>query len=843
MNPLVSWISFATTAVAAFLGVAQAQCSLQSSLGLPQPQLTGLTTCTAAWDPDGAGPAPQVLVVGGQDLAAADVFGASLLTWDGSAWHTLGGSGPLSSFVDSVVVWNGQLVAAGANSFGPHPVQTWNGTSWQAIGAPFPDLVGKLLDWNGTLIAVTKPTFVNQFAIHRWSGTTWTALPTPPSLGTVYSLASYQGMLCVAGSNPTFDRGVLERWNGTAWLPSIVTNVGASNRIEQLAVRGSLLVGAADSLYAAGAFATIGGTTAANIAGTAGGAAFAWTPLGSGLPFPCKALAARNTGLTFELVAGTFENLSISAPVYRYAATSIGGTPTWNAMGDAYLSSVRFFSGQYFGTREAWGNASLLRYSGTAWTDVTTAGLDGQMNAVTAFADDVIVGGTFTTDGTTPLGHVARWNGTSLHPLGTGIVGTSVDTLLTLANGDVVAGGLFTQAGGLPASNIARWNGSAWSPLGSGLNNQVLALAQTPNGDLYAGGRFTFSGGVPCSRVARWDGTAWSPLGFGTTGDVMALLARPNGTVIAGGSFTLAGGVAINSIAQWNGSTWSSLGTGMPGGTVRGLTQRSNGEVIAVGSFQTAGGVTVNRCARWNGAWSAMAVTGWVDNTPPRAVMTLPNGDVLAGRGFHQPGALHDAGISRWNGTNWNSIGVPLDVPDYSQSIDIRAMALRANGDVVLAGYFHAAGNHVSFQLARLSPTCAASATAYGAGCSSAAGPLVITADTLPWIGSTMRTTTTGIAPVSLCLGLTGFTQQAIPLAAVLPQGQPGCTLLDSAEVVDLLPSNPNGSVSSTLALANSTSLIGAVFYQQTVPLEFDAQFALTAVRSSNALTLVVGAL
>lgn len=841
MNPLVSRISFSATAVAAFLGVAQAQCSLQSSLGLPQPQLTGLTTCTAAWDPDGAGPATQVLVVGGQGLAAADVFDASLMTWDGSAWHTLGGSGPLSSYVDSVVVWNGQLVAAGANGSGPHPVQTWNGTSWQAIGAPFPDLVGKLLDWNGTLIAVTKPTFLNQFAIHRWNGTTWTTLPTPPSLGIVYSLVSYQGMLCVAGSNTTFDRGVLERWNGTAWLPSIATNVGAFNRIEQLAVRGSLLVGVADSLYAAGTFATIGSTTAANIAGTAGGTAFAWTPLGSGLPFPCTALAARNTGLTFEIVAGTLENLANSAPVYRYAATTIGGTPTWNAMGDAYLSSVRFFSGQYFGTREAWGNASLLRYSGTAWTDVTTAGLDGQMNAVTAFADDVIVGGTFTTDGTTPLGHVARWNGTSLQPLGTGIVGTSVDTLLTLANGDVVAGGLFTQAGGNAASNIARWNGSSWSSLGNGLNGQVLALAQTPNGDLYAGGKFTFSGGVPCARVARWDGTAWSPLGFGMTGDVMALLARDNGTVIAGGAFTLAGGVTANRIAQWNGTAWTNLGSGM-NGSVLGLTKLPSGEVVAVGVFSTAGGVAVNHRARWNGVWSPMGSVTSTDATPPRAVITLPNGGVVAGRGFHQS-ATHDAGISRWNGTNWNSIGVPLDVPDYSQSIDIRAMALRANGDVVLAGYFHAAGNHVAFQLARLSPTCAASATAYGAGCSSAAGPLVITADTLPWIGSTMRTTTTGIAPVSLCLGLTGFSQQAIPLAAVLPQGQPGCTLLESADVVDLLPGNPNGSVSSTLALANSTSLIGAVFYQQTVPLEFDAQFALTAVRSSNALTLVIGAL
>ena len=79
--------------------------------------------------------------------------------------------------------------------------------------------------------------------------------------------------------------------------------------------------------------------------------------------------------------------------------------------------------------------------------------------------------------------------------------------------------------------------------------------------------------------------------------------------------------------------------------------------------------------------------------------------------------------------------------------------------------------------------------------------------------------------------------------SAMLPQGQLGCSLLNSFELVDLLPSGPNGTATSAVALANSASLIGAWFYQQTVPLEFDLQFALTAVRSSNARTLVFGKL
>lgn len=842
-QPVAVRLSLPAVLLTALAGVSRAQCSLQPAPGLPQPQLTGLALCSSAWDPDGAGPMPQVLVVGGQDLVAGDASGATLVAWDGSVWSTLGGLGPLANFVEDLLVWNGQLIAAGANGSGIHPVQAWDGSSWQPIGQPFPDLVGRLAVWNGNLVAVTLPTFLNQFAIHVWNGVTWTTLPAPPTVGILQSIVSYQGMLCVAGMNTGLDRGVLERWNGSAWLPSILTDVGAWNVISELAVRSSLAVGVPDTLYVGGQFAAIGGTPAANIAATSGGATFPWSPLGAGLALPCTALAARNTGLTSEVVAATLQSLSGSAPVMRYATPITGGTPTWTAFGDAYLSTIRRFGSQYYALRAAWGNASLLRYSGTAWTDVTAAGLDGQVNALTTIADDMVVGGTFTTDGVASLGLVARWNGTSLQPLGTGIVGTSVDTLLTLANGQIVAGGLFTTAGGVPASNIARWDGGAWSPLGNGLNGQVLALAQAPNGDLYAGGKFTFSGSVPCSRVARWDGSAWSPLGFGVFGDVHALLVRPNGTLIAGGAFTIAGGVLANRIAQWDGSAWSPLGSGMANGVVLGLTQLAGGEAVAVGSFTSAGGVTVNRCARWNGAWGTMGVTGWSDNTPPRTVIALPNGDLLAGRGFHQPSASHDAGLSRWNGTTWSSVGVALDVPDYSKSIDVRALALRANGDVVLGGYFDTVGNTVSFQLGRLSTTCAATATPYGAGCNSSAGPLAITTDTLPWIGSTFRTTTTGIAPVSLCLGLTGFSQLSVPLAAVLPQGQPGCSLLSSFDVIDLLPSGPNGTATSALVLPNSPSLVGGQFFQQSVPLEFDLQFALVSVSSSNALALVIGAL
>ena len=49
------------------------------------------------------------------------------------------------------------------------------------------------------------------------------------------------------------------------------------------------------------------------------------------------------------------------------------------------------------------------------------------------------------------------------------------------------------------------------------------------------------------------------------------------------------------------------------------------------------------------------------------------------------------------------------------------------------------------------------------------------------------------------------------------------------------------GTASSSFALANDPALIGVPFFQQTIPFEFDLAGAVTAVRGSNALSLVIG--
>ena len=229
----------------------------------------------------------------------------------------------------------------------------------------------------------------------------------------------------------------------------------------------------------------------------------------------------------------------------------------------------------------------------------------------------------------------------------------NVYATVVLPDGDLVAGGSFTIAGGVAANNIARWNGSSWSPIGSGLNPgvnaSVAALAALPSGELIVGGDFTTADGLLVQHIARWNGTSWSAIGTGTNDSVSAIAVMPNGDVVAGGAFTVAGNNILNYVARWNGASWSSLGTGTSSGNgfsgyVHSLAALTNGDLVVSGDFTLAGGVAANHIAQWDGAsWSALDI----GLSSAAFVLTqLPGGDLLAGGEFTTFG-----GVARWNGS------------------------------------------------------------------------------------------------------------------------------------------------------------------------------------------------
>ena len=72
---------------------------------------------------------------------------------------------------------------------------------------------------------------------------------------------------------------------------------------------------------------------------------------------------------------------------------------------------------------------------------------------------------------------------------------------MAVSGTNLYIGGKFTTAGGVSANNIARWDGASWVPLGSGMTQFsvwwvpcVNALATDEGGHLFVGGRFYYAG-------------------------------------------------------------------------------------------------------------------------------------------------------------------------------------------------------------------------------------------------------------------------------------------------------------------------------------------------------------
>jgi trimeric autotransporter adhesin len=202
-------------------------------------------------------------------------------------------------------------------------------------------------------------------------------------------------------------------------------------------------------------------------------------------------------------------------------------------------------------------------------------------------------------------------------------------------------GGWFDTVGDVSATNIARWDGTTWSPMGTGADSDVYALLWDGT-NLYVGGQFGTIGGISAKGIARWDGTAWHTVGGGTSNGTVYALAWDGANLYAGGYFFSMDGVTVNHIARWDGSAWHALGTGM-GYSVFSLAWDGT-NLYAGGSFTTAGGIPANHVAKWNGAnWSALG-SGMTSNV---------NALAWDGTNLYAGGLF---GLYRWNGTGWTHI-------------------------------------------------------------------------------------------------------------------------------------------------------------------------------------------
>jgi hypothetical protein len=352
----------------------------------------------------------------------------------------------------------------------------------------------------------------------------------------------------------------------------------------------------------------------------------------------------------------------------------------------------------------------------------------------TVYNGNLIVAGQFDTAGGVPAANIAEWNGTSWSALGQGIKlrpaewnGTGGIVLgLAEYNGELYASGDFDSAGGVATSNIARWNGTSWSPVGTGIPSyEILGPYDTVatgissmavyNGRLYVSGSFFTAGGVTSSNIASWDGSTWYPVGTGITGPVpqatgIEYITVINGKLYAGGDFETASGLPATNIAAWDGNAWTALGMGVGNDTV------AHSFVTSIVSYQSDIYVSVLgndpnyynpifSIEKWDGnSWSSVVGGPGTGKYYYGYVFSLLpfNGNLVAAGYYDVIGNDSSANcIAEWNGSTWSNLDNGPDSNEFQTLINY-------NNHLYAEGYFNAMNGTFANGIAEY--TCATSA-------------------------------------------------------------------------------------------------------------------------------------
>jgi hypothetical protein len=247
----------------------------------------------------------------------------------------------------------------------------------------------------------------------------------------------------------------IAKWNGGSWssVGTVGTEGGFSfNAVVALA---SYDDGTGPNLFMGGPFETVGGVVAHHVARWNG---VAWSKLGSGID------GGPQDGVFSTIV---WDDRRGGGP-----ALYVGGA--FGMIGNTVVNCI-------------------AKWNGSTWTPLGPAnnpGFNGRVAAMCIYDDGLgggpalYLAGDFTNAGGMPVNHIARWNGFSWSALGSGLDG-GVGALVVHDDGagrgsSLYVGGGFGSAGGQGASRIARWDGSSWSPLGTGMSNFLVRRRTVP---------------------------------------------------------------------------------------------------------------------------------------------------------------------------------------------------------------------------------------------------------------------------------------------------------------------------------------------------------------------------
>ncbi|MFT3685530.1 MAG: GC-type dockerin domain-anchored protein [Phycisphaerales bacterium] len=589
----------AAVAMSASAAFAQDPCAAR---WLPGPALTdvnGTVTALANWDPDGAGPLPSMVVVGGTFTAAGRISTQNIALWN-----------PVSG-------------------------------EWSALGDGVAGTVNALaVDSSGGLIVGGDFLFAGELSakhIARWDGTNWASLGAGLDGGTVSSVAVrnngdiiVSGSFTIIGGVPTPDTYVAS-WNGSAWTPLGPTT--HNNDVKTVVTLPNGDIVATLQVQTNGfpnfTYSGIGRWTGSS-----------WQAMGPN--YPIKGIAALNNG---DLVIGDLNGVS------RWNGstwTQISGLTIYGQFGESIDKLTVTPTGDLLASGPFSAGGGLMRWNGSTWSSF--AANNPGVQSFLGMPDGSILLGSIplAASGT---GAVFRWDGTAWRLIGPPVAAANSNT--KLSNGDVIVCGNFINIGGVDARNIARWDGTRYWPLGAGLTSRNSPPIELPDGSILIVGRLTGTNGT--YYLLRWDGTAWTTVTTVNSRSTNRILRAPDGSLLVS-EVTLPGQSdgGFGRLAKWDGTTWSILG--QFNNSIFDIAYMPNGDLIAAGAFGQIGNTPLGGVARWNGtSWSRVGTNE--SFTQVRKIAVMPNGDLIVGGAF--TGSFSN--IARWNGATWSSLSSGVD--------------------------------------------------------------------------------------------------------------------------------------------------------------------------------------
>ena len=356
--------------------------------------------------------------------------------------------------------------------------------------------------------------------------------------------------------------------------------------------------------------------------------------------------------------------------------------------------------------------------------------LDNTLNAdpgdfVLAFAlqpdGKILVGGRFTF-----IGGGARYDLARLHPNGTLDADFSANTsggvgaLAVQADGKILLGGGFEFIHAATRHRIARLNpnGTLDTSFNPGANHSVTAFAVQADGKILIGGNFTTLGGggtgtTPRNFLGRLnpDGSLDTSFDPSANGAVETIIVQPDGKILIGGYFTTLGSgtstTTRNRIARLNSDgtvDTTFIDAGVDGG-VRTLAVQSDGKIVAGGSFTTLAGMTRNNIGRVNPDGTVDATFNPGANQSVTTLAVQADGKILAGGYFTflGPGGTARDRIARLYPDG--NIDTSFN-PGANQLV--QALAVQADGKILVGGYFSELAGRERFRIGRLTNPVAA---------------------------------------------------------------------------------------------------------------------------------------